>query len=176
MSISSFFQIEDDVIEAQIQKLEQTKQDNKKTNPNANPMKEEITFDDFGKIDLRTATILEAEKVEKADKLLKFKVDTGVDIRTVVSGVAESFNPEELIGKQVMILLNLAPEKSRWVLNSQEKLSDQELKKYIAPESRFTPEAVQMALEILKERGLQFSNQEETLVQKIVQDKKEAEK
>lgn len=60
-----FSKIEDDVIEAQIQKLEQTKQDNKKTNPNANPMKEEITFDDFGKIDLRTATILEAEKVEK---------------------------------------------------------------------------------------------------------------
>ncbi|MCL1665226.1 methionine--tRNA ligase [Elizabethkingia ursingii] len=110
-----FSKIEDDVIEAQIQKLEQTKQDNKKTNPNANPMKEEITFDDFGKIDLRTATILEAEKVEKADKLLKFKVDTGVDIRTVVSGVAESFNPEELIGKQVMILLNLAPRKIRGI-------------------------------------------------------------
>lgn len=110
-----FSKIEDDVIEAQIQKLEDTKQNNKKTNPNANPMKEEITFDDFSKIDLRTATILEAEKVEKADKLLKFKVDTGVDIRTVVSGVAESFTPEELIGKQVMILLNLAPRKIRGI-------------------------------------------------------------
>ncbi|KFF26370.1 methionine--tRNA ligase [Chryseobacterium vrystaatense] len=110
-----FSKIEDSVIEAQIEKLEQTKQNNKKTNPNANPMKEEITFDDFTKIDLRTATILEAEKVEKADKLLKFKVDTGVDIRTVVSGVAESFTPEELIGKQVMILLNLAPRKIRGI-------------------------------------------------------------
>ena len=110
-----FSKIEDDVIEAQIQKLENTKQNNKKTNPNANPMKDEITFDDFSKIDLRTATILEAEKVEKADKLLKFKVDTGVDIRTVVSGVAESFSPEELIGKQVMILLNLAPRKIRGI-------------------------------------------------------------
>ncbi|ROI13600.1 methionine--tRNA ligase [Epilithonimonas hominis] len=110
-----FSKIEDDVIEAQIQKLENTKQNNKKTNPNANPMKEEIQFDDFAKIDLRTATILEAEKVEKADKLLKFKVDTGVDIRTVVSGVAESFSPEELIGKQVMILLNLAPRKIRGI-------------------------------------------------------------
>ena len=110
-----FSKIEDDVIEAQIQKLEDTKQNNKKTNPNANPMKEEIQFDDFAKIDLRTATILEAEKVEKADKLLKFKVDTGVDIRTVVSGVAESFSPEELIGKQVMILLNLAPRKIRGI-------------------------------------------------------------
>lgn len=110
-----FSKIEDDVIEAQIQKLENTKQNNKKTNPNAKPMKEEITFDDFTKIDLRTATILEAEKVEKADKLLKFTVDTGVDVRTVVSGVAESFTPEELIGKQVMILLNLAPRKIRGI-------------------------------------------------------------
>ncbi|WP_099766641.1 methionine--tRNA ligase [Chryseobacterium sp. 52] len=110
-----FSKIEDSVIEAQIEKLEQTKQNNKKTNLNANPMKEEISFDDFSKIDLRTATILEAEKVEKADKLLKFKVDTGVDIRTVVSGVAESFTPEELIGKQVMILLNLAPRKIRGI-------------------------------------------------------------
>ncbi|HAY3562638.1 TPA: methionine--tRNA ligase [Elizabethkingia meningoseptica] len=110
-----FSKIEDNVIDAQIEKLEQTKQNNKKTNPNATPMKEEITFDDFSKIDLRTATILEAEKVENADKLLKFKVDTGVDIRTVVSGIAESFKPEELIGKQVMILLNLAPRKIRGI-------------------------------------------------------------
>ncbi|WKS94763.1 methionine--tRNA ligase [Riemerella columbina] len=110
-----FSKIEDEVIEAQILKLEQTKINNKKTNPNAEPMKEEITFDDFTKIDLRTATILEAEKVEKADKLLKFKVDTGVDVRTVVSGVAESFTPEECIGKQVMILLNLAPRKIRGI-------------------------------------------------------------
>lgn len=110
-----FSKIEDEVIEAQIAKLEQTKINNKKTNPKANPMKEEITFEDFTKIDLRTATILEAEKVEKADKLLKFKVDTGVDIRTVVSGVAESFTPEECIGKQVMILLNLAPRKIRGI-------------------------------------------------------------
>ncbi|AKK73760.1 methionyl-tRNA synthetase [Chryseobacterium gallinarum] len=110
-----FSKIEDNVIEAQIQKLENTKQNNKKTNPNANPMKEEITFDDFTKIDLRTATILEAEKVEKADKLLKLTVDTGVDVRTVVSGIAESFTPEEVIGKQVMILLNLAPRKIRGI-------------------------------------------------------------
>ncbi|UOE41833.1 methionine--tRNA ligase [Chryseobacterium suipulveris] len=110
-----FSKIEDETIDFQIQKLENTKQSNKKTNPNANPMKDEITFDDFTKIDLRTATILEAEKVEKADKLLKFKVDTGVDVRTVVSGIAESFTPEECIGKQVMILLNLAPRKIRGI-------------------------------------------------------------
>lgn len=110
-----FSKIEDNVIEAQIQKLENTKQSNKKTNPNANPMKEEIQFDDFTKIDLRTATIIEAEKVEKADKLLKLTVDTGVDVRTVVSGIAESFTAEEVIGKQVMILLNLAPRKIRGI-------------------------------------------------------------
>lgn len=106
-----FSKIEDATIEAQIEKLKETKSNNKKTNPNANPMKEEVSFDDFQKIDLRTATILEAEKVENADKLLKFKVDTGVDIRTVVSGIAQSYSPEECIGKQVMILLNLAPRK-----------------------------------------------------------------
>ena len=110
-----FTKIEDDVIEAQIKKLENTKINNQKTNPNANPMKEQISFDDFTKIDLRTATILEAEKVEKADKLLKLKVDTGVDVRTVVSGIAESFSPEEIISKQVMILLNLAPRKIRGI-------------------------------------------------------------
>ena len=110
-----FSKIEDDEIEAQIKKLENTKINNQKTNPNANPMKEQISFDDFTKIDLRTATILEAEKVEKADKLLKLKVDTGVDVRTVVSGIAESFSPEEIIGKQVMILLNLAPRKIRGI-------------------------------------------------------------
>ncbi|MCQ4034364.1 methionine--tRNA ligase [Kaistella montana] len=110
-----FSKIEDETIEFQIQKLENTKASNKKTNPNANPMKDEIQFDDFTKIDLRTATILTAEKVEKADKLLKFSVDTGVDVRTVVSGVAESFTPEECVGKQVMILLNLAPRKIRGI-------------------------------------------------------------
>lgn len=110
-----FSKIEDETIEFQIQKLENTKESNKKTNPKANLMKEEIQFDDFTKIDLRTATILTAEKVEKADKLLKFSVDTGVDVRTVVSGVAESFTPEECVGKQVMILLNLAPRKIRGI-------------------------------------------------------------
>ena len=110
-----FSKIEDETIEFQIQKLENTKESNKKTNPKANPMKDEIQFDDFTKMDLRTATILTAEKVEKADKLLKFSVDTGVDVRTVVSGVAESFTPEECVGKQVMILLNLAPRKIRGI-------------------------------------------------------------
>jgi methionyl-tRNA synthetase len=110
-----FSKIEDEAIETQIKKLENTKLSNKQTNPNSKPMKDEITYDDFSKIDLRTATILEAEKVEKSDKLLKFKVDTGVDVRTVVSGIAESFSPEECVGKQVTILLNLAPRKIRGI-------------------------------------------------------------
>ncbi|MHA6727401.1 methionine--tRNA ligase [Chryseobacterium sp. A301] len=110
-----FSKIEDEAIEAQMQKLQNTKKGNTKTNPNASAMKEEISYDDFVKMDIRTATILEAEKVEKADKLLKFKVDTGIDIRTVVSGVAESFTPEECVGKQVSILLNLAPRKIRGI-------------------------------------------------------------
>jgi len=128
-----FSKIEDSTIDFQIQKLENTKEENKKAielqtvsqSEGAEaeaqipkillPEKDQIQFDDFTKIDLRTATILTAEKVEKADKLLKFTVDTGVDVRTVVSGVAESFKPEELVGKQVMILLNLAPRKIRGI-------------------------------------------------------------
>ncbi|RQP08951.1 MAG: methionine--tRNA ligase [Chryseobacterium sp.] len=118
-----FSKIEDAAIEAQIEKLEKTKKENslalntsdEETGFLPQPQKEEISFDDFTKIDLRTATILEAEKVKKADKLLKFTVDTGVDVRTVVSGVAESFTPEECIGKQVMILMNLAPRKIRGI-------------------------------------------------------------
>ena len=106
-----FSKIEDSEIEAQLTKLIDTK----KSNPKANPMKDEITFDDFTKIDIRTATILTAEKVEKADKLLKLTVDTGLDERTVVSGIAEHYSPEEIIGKQVSILMNLAPRKIRGV-------------------------------------------------------------
>lgn len=85
------------------------------TNPNAEPQRETIQFDDFMKIDMRVGTILEAEKVEKADKLLKLKVDTGIDVRTIVSGIAESFSPEEIIGKQVTVLVNLAPRKIRGI-------------------------------------------------------------
>lgn len=109
-----FAKIEDDVIEQQVQKLEQSKK-SKSTNPKAKPMKEEITFDDFTKMDIRVGKILEAEKVEKADKLLKLKVDTGIDVRTVVSGIAQDYSPEDVIGKSVSILVNLAPRKIRGV-------------------------------------------------------------
>ena len=120
-----FEKIEDEAIDGQIAKLEKINnmQENNEAQPAAaadtesavKAAKAEITFDDFTKLDLRAATILEAEKVEKADKLLKLKVNTGLDIRTVVSGIAESFTPEDVVGKQVMILLNLAPRKIRGI-------------------------------------------------------------
>lgn len=110
-----FSKIEDETIEIQIQKLQNTKTQNKMTNPNAEAQRDEISFDDFTKIDLRTGTILEAEKVENADKLIKMKVDTGIDIRTIVSGIALSFTPEELVGKQVTVLVNLAPRKIKGI-------------------------------------------------------------
>jgi methionyl-tRNA synthetase len=104
-----FEKIEDEVIEAQVKKLEATKIANEKENVVINPAKPEVTFDDFSKMDLRIATILEAEKVPKTKKLLKLKLDTGIDQRTVVSGIAEHYAPEEIIGRRVCILANLAP-------------------------------------------------------------------
>lgn len=112
-----FSKIEDETIDAQIQKLQNTKTKNQMTNPNAEAQRDEITFDDFTKIDMRTGTILEAEKVENADKLIKMRVDTGLDVRTIVSGIAQSFTTEELIGKQVTVLVNLAPRKIKGIMS-----------------------------------------------------------
>jgi len=108
-----FEKIEDEAIEAQIEKLKKTTI--KQSNPKAKPMKDEITFDDFTKMDIRVATILAAEKHPDADKLLKLTVDTGIDVRTVVSGIAEHYKPEEVVGKQVSMLVNLAPRKIRGI-------------------------------------------------------------
>lgn len=106
-----FQKIEDEKIDEQIKKLK-----NQDQKPNKYPpMKDEITFDEFSKMDLRVGTITAAEKIEKADKLLKLTVDTGIDVRTVVSGIAEHFKPQEVIGQKVSILLNLAPRKIRGV-------------------------------------------------------------
>ena len=110
-----FDKIEDEAIDFQIQKLENSKKQNTMTNMDADPQKEICTFDDFTKIDLRVGTILEAKKVEKADKLLELRVDTGIDVRTIVSGIAGTFSPEEIIGKQVTVLVNLAPRKIRGI-------------------------------------------------------------
>ena len=110
-----FEKIEDSVIEAQLQKLLDTKKANEMAEVKANPAKENIGFDDFAKMDIRTGTVVEAEKVAKTKKLLKLKIDTGIDQRTVVSGIAEYYEPENLIGKQVSILVNLAPKKLRGI-------------------------------------------------------------
>jgi len=109
-----FERIEDSVIEEQVQKLLNTKKENE-MNTAAKPAKETIEFDDFVKVDIRTGTILEAEKVAKTKKLLKLKIDTGIDQRTVVSGIAEYYNAEDIIGKKVSILVNLAPRKLRGI-------------------------------------------------------------
>ena len=115
-----FEKIEDAAIEKQLQRLENTKLANKQeAQVNAEtevaPQKELISYDDFAKMDIRIGTILEAEKMPKADKLLILKVDTGIDKRTIVSGIAQSFAPEEIIGKKVTVLVNLAPRKLRGV-------------------------------------------------------------
>ena len=110
-----FAQIEDAEIQKQLDKLEATKTANKVENAKAEPQKEIITFEDFAKVDLRIGTIIEAEKMPKANKLLVLKVDTGIDVRTIVSGIAEHFTPEEVIGKRVTVLVNLAPRALRGV-------------------------------------------------------------
>jgi methionyl-tRNA synthetase len=106
-----FQKIEDTLVELEVNKL-------KNTNAVETPFeaqKEEIAFDDFTKLDIRLGKILDAEKVEKADKLLKLTVDTGIDKRTIVSGIAEHYSPEQVVGKTVQVLLNLAPRKIRGI-------------------------------------------------------------
>ena len=106
-----FSKIEENKIEEQVAKLESATQANSKFPP----MKDEVTFDDFTKMDIRVGEIITAEKVEKADKLLKLTVNTGLDTRTVVSGIAEHYSPEDVVGQKVSILMNLAPRKIRGV-------------------------------------------------------------
>jgi len=110
-----FSKIEDKTIDAQLEKLQATKLANEQENKVVEPQKETVEFDDFTKLDIRIGTILEAEKVAKTKKLLKLKVDVGIDTRTIVSGIAESFSPEAIIGQQVSVLVNLAPRKIRGV-------------------------------------------------------------
>jgi methionyl-tRNA synthetase len=114
-----FAKIEDEEIQKQIEKLEATKTANLDEIASflamTEPQKETIQYDDFAKMDIRIGTILEAEKMPKANKLLILKVDTGIDVRTIVSGIAESFKPEDIIGKRVTVLVNLAPRNLRGV-------------------------------------------------------------
>jgi methionyl-tRNA synthetase len=110
-----FEKIEDDAITRQVDKLLATKKANEETGSKTIPGKDPVTFDDFTKIDIRTATILEAEKVPKTTKLLKLKIDTGIDIRTIVSGIAEYYEPAAIIGKQISIVANLEPRKIKGI-------------------------------------------------------------
>ena len=115
-----FGKIEDEVVDAQIARLEAIRAEREAAAKAAEaavvtPQKEECTFDDFGKMDIRTATVLEAERVPKTDKLLKLTIDTGIDKRVIVSGIAEEYAPEDMVGKQICILANLAPRKIRGI-------------------------------------------------------------
>ena len=110
-----FEKIGDDEIERQIDRLMATKKTNESSEMKTLPAKEIVSFDDFTKIDMRTATVLEAEKVPNTDKLLKLKIDTGIDIRTIVSGIAEYFDPLDIVGKQISIVANLEPRKIKGI-------------------------------------------------------------
>lgn len=110
-----FAKIEDDEVQKQLAKLVASKKLNDTSKQTVEPQKPTASFDDFTKLDLRIGTIIEAEKVPKTKKLLKLKVDVGTDVRTLVSGIAESFTPQELIGKKVTVLVNLAPRTIRGV-------------------------------------------------------------
>jgi methionyl-tRNA synthetase len=109
-----FSKIEDEEIRIQLEKLQKSKKENSATNL-VKEIKPETSFDEFSKMDIRTATILEAEAVPKTDKLLKLLLDTGVDKRTVVSGIAAYYRPEDIIGHKVCLLANLAPRKIKGI-------------------------------------------------------------
>lgn len=113
-----FEKIEDSVIDAQLKKLEDTKLANALKEYKAEPQKDEAQFDDFMKMDIRVGTIKAAEKVAKTKKLLKLTVDTGIDTRTIVSGIAEHFEPEQLVGKQACFLVNLAPREIKGITSN----------------------------------------------------------
>ena len=112
-----FEKIEDDAIQAQLDRLDRIKKENEAANYKANPIRPECTFDDFMKLDLRVGTVLECAKVPKADKLLQFKIDDGLQTRTILSGIAKHFNPEELVGKQVCFIANLPPRTLRGIVS-----------------------------------------------------------
>ena len=138
-----FDKIEDSAVEAQIAKLQETKRLNELNAPvEISPQKAETTFDDFSKMDLRVGKILEAETVPKANKLLKLLIDTGIDKRTIVSGIAEYYKPEEIIGKSVCVLVNLAPRKLKGVVSNGMILMAQNPKGglcFVSPVEDFNP-------------------------------------
>ena len=123
-SVLLFQKIEDSVVDAQIARLAAIKAEREAAEAakaaeeaakKVEPQKAEVTFDQFGAMDIRTATVLAAERVPKTDKLLKLTIDTGIDTRTIVSGIAEYYSPEDMLGKQICILANLAPRTIRGI-------------------------------------------------------------
>ena len=122
-----FEKIEDSTIEAQIEKLQATKAANELAERKAEPIAQDIQFDDFLKLDIRVGTVLECSKVPKADKLLQFKIDDGLGGRTIVSGIAKHYQPEELIGKQVCFIANLPPRKLKGIESQGMILSAEDL-------------------------------------------------
>ena len=138
-----FEKIEDEVIEAQIQKLQATKEANAAAEDHAAPIAEDIAFDDFLKLDIRVGTVTECTKVPKADKLLQFRIDDGLGGRTIVSGIAEHYAPEELVGKQVCFIANLPARKLRgiesqgMILSATDRTTGQ--LRVISPQGPITP-------------------------------------
>lgn len=122
-----FEKIEDSTIEAQIEKLQATKTANELAERKAEPIAQDIQFDDFLKLDIRVGTVLECSKVPKADKLLQFKIDDGLGGRTIVSGIAKHYQPEELVGKQVCFIANLPPRKLKGIESQGMILSAEDL-------------------------------------------------
>lgn len=110
-----FEKIDDDAIQAQLDRLARIKEENKIKNWHAEPQAEDVDFDTFMKADLRIGTVLECVKVPKADKLLRFLIDDGLEKRTIVSGIAKYYKPEELVGKQVCFIANLPPRKLKGI-------------------------------------------------------------
>jgi methionyl-tRNA synthetase len=137
-----FEKIEDEAIEKQLEKLSKTKEMNATGTASVSPQKEAISYEQFSTMDIRIGTILEAEKVPKTQKLMKLLIDTGIDKRTVVSGIAEFFEPEKLIGKQVSILVNLEPRKIKGIESQGMILMAEDADgslKLIAPETNVKP-------------------------------------
>lgn len=137
-----FEKIEDSTIEAQIEKLQATKVANELAERKAEPIAQDIQFDDFLKLDIRVGTVLECSKVPKADKLLQFKIDDGLGGRTIVSGIAKHYQPEELVGKQVCFIANLPPRKLKGIESQGMILSAEDLDgslKLISPSVEVSP-------------------------------------
>ncbi len=121
-----FEKIEDSVVEAQVNKLQETKKANELKNRKANPIRENIAFEDFMKLDIRVGKVLECQKVPKADKLLQFRIDDGLGGRTIISGIAKHYAPEDLVGKNVCFVANLEPRKLKGIESQGMILSDED--------------------------------------------------